>query len=77
MGCRSGSEMSERPGETKPKRKWRRVLLALAIVLVLVVAIILPGASILVYEDTFGKRYNTTGWMRYALADFPCLRIKR
>ena len=77
MGCRSGSEMSENPGGTKPKRKWRRVLLALAIVLVLVIAIILPGASILVYEDTFGKRYNTPGWMRYALADFPGLRMKR
>ena len=77
MGCRSGRGMSENPGRTKPKRKWRRVLLALAIVLVLVVAIILPGASILVYEDTFGKRYNTPGWMRYALADFPGLRMKR
>ena len=77
MGCRSGSEMSEKPGGTKPKSNWRRVLLALAIVLVLVMAIILPGASILVYEDTFGKRYNTPGWMRYALADFPGLRMKR
>ena len=71
MGCRSGSEMSKNPDGTKPKRNRRRVFLALAIVLVLVMAIILPGASILVYEDTFGKRYNTPGWMRYALADFP------
>jgi len=69
--------MSEKPGGTRPKRIWRRVLLALAIVLVLVIAIILPGASILIYEDTFGKRYNTPGWMRYALADFPGLRMKR
>lgn len=69
--------MSEKPGGTKPKSNWRRVLLALAIVLVLVMVIILPGASILVYEDTFGKRYNTPGWMRYALADFPGLRMKR
>ena len=69
--------MSENPGRKKPKRKWMRVLLALAIVLVLVMAIILPGVSILVYEDTFGKRYNTPGWMRYALADFPGLRMKR
>ena len=53
--------MSEKPGGTKPKSNWRRVLLALAIVLVLVMVIILPGASILVYEDTFGKRYNTPG----------------
>jgi len=31
----------------------------------------------LVYEDTFGKRYNTPGWMRYALADFPGLRMPK
>ena len=69
--------MSVKPGATKPKRNWRLVLLALAILLVLVMVMILPGASILAYEDTFGKRYNTPGWMRYAIADFPGLRMKR
>lgn len=49
----------------------------LGIVPVLAMTVILPGASILVYEDAFGKRYNTPGWMRYALADFPGLRMKR
>ena len=69
--------MSENPGGAKPKRKWRRVLVAMAIALVLVLGVILPGAVVFVYEDTFGKRYATPGWMRYALADFPGLRMRR
>lgn len=58
------------------KTKRRKSLLTALSVLVVLLAAVLMGASVFIYEQNFNVRYRTASWIRFELKDFEGLLME-
>ena len=61
----------------KTKSKKKILYISIVSFLLSIPFIILPILSVVVYESTFGIRYETVPWMQFSVADYEGLQMKR
>lgn len=58
-------------------RSRKRVALTFVLfVVVFIFLVLLPVLTVLVYQDNFGKRFETAEWMAYSVEDFDGLKVE-
>ena len=59
------------------KRHWKKVLVALLCLAVAHPVLILPSATVIIYESVFAAQPQTPDWMQFSTEEFPGLCVER
>lgn len=71
-------EVSENNAKKKPKIKInKKGFLAIICVILAIPIIILPIATVVIYESIFSYRYETPQWLKFSVDDFEGLTVER
>lgn len=61
----------------REKSKTKVIIISVISVLLAIFLIILPIATIVVYESIFAERYETVSWMQFSMEDYEGLQVER
>ena len=56
--------------EKKRKNKKKIIIISIISVLLAIPLIILPVATVIIYESIFGERYETVSWLEFSVEDY-------
>lgn len=59
----------------KKRNKQKTALIIITSILAVFFLVIMPGMSVMVYNDNFGERFETADWMAYSVSDFDGLEV--
>ncbi len=60
----------------KHKNKKKTAVIIIICILSAIFLVIMPVLSVFVYNDNFGKRFETAEWMAYSVSDFKDLKVE-
>ncbi len=63
--------------EKKRRNRKKIVIVTLVIILLAIPLVVLPAATIAVYESNFGVRYETASWLAFSVEDYDGLQVER
>ena len=63
--------------EKKRKNKKKIIIISIISVLLAIPLIILPVATVIIYESIFGERYETVSWLEFSVEDYEGLQMER
>ena len=61
--------------KNKKVRNRRKTIIIITSILAVFFLVIMPGMSVMVYNDNFGERFETADWMAYSVSDFDGLEV--
>ena len=59
------------------KKHRKKLLIILVCFVVAHPILILPTATVIIYESVFGTRYETPSWMQFSVEEYPGLSVER
>ena len=64
--------------ESSRPRKWlKRLLIILLVFIIANPTVLMPAATVIIYESIFNRRYETLDYMEFSVSDFEDLRVER
>ena len=59
------------------KGKKRAIIIAVICIPLAYLLLVMPLATVIIYESIFGARYDTPDWLEFSVTDFDGLSVKR